>query len=259
VSADPGQWQTTPGCPPAGGILYHWQNVAPFAIEEVSQFRAEPPPSLTSSRYRRAYNEVKAVGSVASAERSEQWSQVARFYNAVLAVGVWNPVARQLSLARGTGLSGNARAFALLNMAIADALVAVMETKYQYTFWRPETAIRAADADGNPRTDPDPSFAPFITSPCFPSYPSAHAAGSNAARRVVEKIWGNDRHEITVSDPAMPGVVLRYTKLRHITDDIDGARIYGGIHFRFDQEAGAQQGRRIGSFVVRNTLRRVKD
>jgi hypothetical protein len=148
------------------------------------------------------------------------------------------------------------RAFALLMMAISDGLVASMETKYHYVLWRPYTAIRAGDIDGNRRTDPDPLWTTFIPTPCFPSYPSAHATGSNAGRAIAEKIFGRGEHNITLSHPSIPDVTLHYTKFSQITDDIDDARVFGGIHFRFDQEAGARQGRRVGSFVFKNNLRR---
>jgi hypothetical protein len=159
----------------------------------------------------------------------------------VLAVGVWNRVAQQLSAGDGRSLVEHARAFALLNMAIADALVSVMETKYHFRFWRPETAI--------------PGFVPFVPTPCFPSYPSAHASASYAARAIVQRFWGGDGHALVLTTPSMPDVVLQYATLRAITDDIDDARVYGGIHFRFDQDAGAHQGRRIGAYVYARTLR----
>jgi hypothetical protein len=142
-------------------------------------------------------------------------------------------------------------------MAISDGLVAVMDTKYEYVFWRPETAIRAADLDGNRRTEADAGFVPFITAPCFPSYGSAHAAASYAARAVAESVLGDDETEMVLSTPAVPGVVLEYSTYEEITEDIDNARVYGGIHFRFDQRAGARQGRKIGAWVVKHHLRPV--
>jgi hypothetical protein len=162
---------------------------------------------------------------------------VARFYAAVLNVQTWNPVARQIALAQKRSLSENARAFSLLNIAMTDALISVFDTKYQYTFWRPETAIAAAHEDDNPATDSDPAFTPFITTPCHPSYTSAHAITGGAARRVLERIYGRGPHAIELSSPAVPDVRLQYTSLQEIADDIDDARIYGGIHFRFDQRA----------------------
>jgi hypothetical protein len=222
-----------------------------------SQFRLGPPPTLTSNRYARSYNEVKEVGGVGSAQRPKDRSDVAQYYAAVSPVGVWNPAARQLSAAQPMSLSQNARAFALLNMAMSDGAVATFDTKYAYNFWRPETAIRSGSLDGNNKTDPDATFLPFIVTPCFPGYPSAHATLSNAARDVLELIYGTGRHSITLSNAAVPGVILNYGKLEQITDDIDDARIFGGIHFRFDQEDGTGLGLRIGNFVYRHNLRQV--
>jgi hypothetical protein len=258
-SAAPGEWQLTPSCAAAGGILLHWRNVTPFGIPTSDAFRSDPPPTLTSSEYEKDYAEVKAVGSAGSTLRPQDRSDVARFYNAVLAVGTWNPTARQVAAAQGRTLSQNARTFALLNMAISDGLVAVMETKYHYTLWRPETAIRNGNIDGNPNTDPDFGFVPFITTPCFPSYGSAHAAASYAARGILQRILGAAGHSIVLSSAAVPGVVLAYSSFKQITDDIDDARVYGGIHFRFDQEAGAKQGGRIAAYIQSRFLRPLSD
>ena len=255
TSSDPGQWRPTPSCPPAGGILLHWRNVTPFGIQSSNQFRSEPPPALTSKKYAFDYNEVKTVGDINSIERPPDRTDVARFYAVSSPVAVFNPAARQIIAEHDASLSENARTLALINMAISDALFSVFDTKYYYTLWRPETAIHAGDLDGNPRTDPDLSFVPLITTPCFPSYPSAHASASYSAREVLEHLFSSGRHSITLSNPALPGVILNYRRLQEITDDIDDARVYGGIHFRFDQEAGARMGRRVGAYVYRHQLR----
>jgi hypothetical protein len=257
TSTEPGVWQPTPACPPAGGVLLHWRNLTPFGITEVEKFRSAPPPPLTSRRYARDLNEVKEVGGIDSPYRPAQKADVARFYAAVLAVATWNPAVAQATLRERHSLSFNARLFALLNMAMSDALVAVMDTKYEYGFWRPETAIRDADRDGNRWTQAEPAFMPFVTTPCFPSYGSAHAAASYAARVVAESVLGDDEKEMILSNPAVP-IVLEYTTFEEITEDIDDARVYGGIHFRFDQRAGARQGRKIGDWVVKRHLRPVR-
>ncbi len=254
ASSDPGVWQATPTCPPAGGILRHWQNVTPFGVESNAQFRSDPPPALWNPQYARDYDEVARVGAIDSQDRPQDRADVARLYNSLLAVGTWNGVARQLAGADPHSLSEHARVLALLNMAIADALTTVMESKYHYDFWRPETAIRAGDADGNERTIARTDYVPFIATPCFPSYPSAHASGSYAGRSILERVWGGGGHSIVISHPAVPGVEVRYTSLKQITDDIDDARIFGGIHFRFDQEAGGKQGRSVGQYVFAHYL-----
>jgi hypothetical protein len=256
---DPGEWQPTPGCPAAGGVLKHWGKVTPFGLESASQYRSEPPPPLDSRRYARDLNEVQEVGSATSTARPQYKTDIARFYNAVLAVATWNPAVSQVAMTHKMSVSERARLFALLNMAISDALVSVMETKYEYTLWRPETAIHNADRDNNPKTDADPAFQALIAAPCFPSYGSAHAAGSYAARQVAETFFGDRRVEILLSNAAAPGIVLDYDSFEEITDDIDDARVYGGIHFRFDQRAGARQGRRVGRWVYAHYLKPVRD
>jgi hypothetical protein len=254
-TTDPGVWQPTQ--PLFGpGILLHWQNVAPFGIKRSDQFRSGPPPALTSRRYRRDYDEVKAVGD-ASSIRPQDRTDVARFFAVVPPTQVLNRAALLVSAAQGKSLSENARGFALINMAISDASVAVFETKYFYVFWRPVTAIQTGDSDGNPRTEPDPSWTPFIATPSFPGYPSAHASASGAGRRIAERLYGPVGHVITLSHPAIPDVTLQYTTFRDITDDIDDARVYSGIHFRFDQEAGSQQGDQVGAYVYTHNLRRM--
>ncbi len=257
TSSDPGEWQLTPSCPETGGTFFHWQDVVPFAIQSSSQFRSDPPPGLTSTEYTKVYDEVMAVGAEEpDPYRPPDRTLVARFYAAVVPVVVWDQVAQQLAVASGTSLSENARAFALIDMAISDALVSVMETKYYYTFWRPETAIHDADSDANPDTIPDVTFKPFILTPCFPSYPSAHGSGSYAGRRVVQEIWGAAGHSIDlVAPPAANLPSMHYTALKQITDEIDDARVYGGIHFRSDQDAGGRQGWRIGQYVIAHWLR----
>jgi hypothetical protein len=255
-SAQPGEWQVTPSCPPVGGILLQWQNLRPFGIETTHQFRAARPPTLKSKQYARDYNEVKRVGSADSVFRTQDRADVAQFYAATSPVPVWNAAASQVAVEQSRSMSESARALALVNMAISDAQASVFETKYRYRFWRPETAIRAGDTDGNLLTRGDPTFMPFVLTPCFPSYASAHGSSSGATREVLERVFGPRHHSITLSNPAVAGVVLQYSTFRQITSDIDDARVYGGIHFRFDQEAGAKQGRQVGAYVHRNTLRR---
>ena len=135
-------------------------------------------------------------------------------------------------------------------MAMADGSIAVFDTKYFYNRWRPVTAIWNADLDDNHRTDPDPTWLPLIATPPFPSYSSAHATLSGAARAVLERAFGKHGLAITLTNPQL-GLVLNYTSWRQITDDIDDARVYGGIHFRFDQEVGAHQGRKVGKYILR--------
>lgn len=254
TSTDPGVWQATPSCTAAGGAFYQFRNMEPFGMRSSDQFRLGPPPALPGNRYTRTFDEVKAAGSTTSTQRPPDRAEVARFYAAVAPVAVWNGAARQLSTAQGKTLAENARIFALINMALSDGAVATFDTKYHYVFWRPETAIHDATFDGNDRTDPDAAWAPYIVTPCFPGYPSAHATLSNAAREVIEEVYGYGQISITLTSAAVPGVTLTYTSLPQITEDIDDARVYGGIHFRVDQDAGSALGRRVGRYVFSHNL-----
>jgi hypothetical protein len=248
----PGVYQPLPGQTPA---LPAWGLVTPFALVDGSQFRLPPPPGLHTRKYADAYNEVKLLGSVNSAFRPLDRTNVAKLYNAASPVQIWNSAARQASAAQGLTLSQNARVFARLGMAMGDAAIACWDTKYHYDFWRPQAAIRGGDTDGNDLTERDPDWLPLIATPAHPSYASGHATVSGAAAAVLRRAFGKDGHAITISHSSLPSIVLNYTAWEQITDDIDDARIYGGIHFRFDQDFGAKQGHAVGVFVLENYLR----
>jgi hypothetical protein len=259
----PGEWQATISCPIVNGIAvgvaFQWQYVTPFGIANASDFLLDPPPALTGNRYAKTYNEVMTVGSIDSTVRSQDRTNVALFYAASSPTQVFNQAAEQVALQMGRSLSENARALALINMAMSDSLVTAFLNKYHYNFWRPETAIHNGDEDGNPKTTGDPNWTPFVTTPCFPSYPSNHGSASNGAAEVMRRLYGEAGHAITLTNPALPSIVLQYTSFKQITDDISDARVYGGIHFRTDQDAGARLGRAVGATVYKNNLLPVRD
>jgi hypothetical protein len=199
------------------------------------------------------------VGSATSTARPPDRTNVAVFYAATSPTQVFNQAAQQVAVQQGRSLSENARALALINMATNDSLVASFLNKYTYNFWRPETAIHAGDADGNPKTMGDPTWAPFIATPCFPSYPSNHGSASNGAASVLRRLYGEAGHSITLTNPAVPSIVLQYSSFKQITDDISDARVYGGIHYRFDQMAGERLGKAVGRSVYKNNLRRTHE
>jgi membrane-associated phospholipid phosphatase len=199
------------------------------------------------------------VGSLDSTERPPDRSDVATYYAATSPTQAFNQAARQIAQEQRRSLSENARALAFINMAINDSVVAAFFNKYHYNFWRPETAIHAGDTDGNPKTEADPDWQPFIVTPCFPSYPSNHGSAANAAAAVMRRLYGEAGHSMTLSNTAVPTIVLQYTSFRQITDDISDARVYGGIHYRTDQNAGALLGLAIGIEVYKHNLRPVHD
>ena len=252
----PGVYQLTTGCTAA--IAYNWSSVTPFGIPRASNYLLGPPPDLTSEAYTKAYDEVMAVGEINSVRPLDR-TNVALFFAATSPTQAMNQAAREVAQEMGGSLSQNARALALINMAINDSLVASFFNKYLYNFWRPATAIHAAASDGNPNTDQDPDWAPFITTPCFPSYPSNHGSAVNAAGEVLRRLYGEAGHSMTLTTPSLPNIVLRYYSFKEIANDVSDARVYGGIHFRTDQEAGADLGRAVGTAVYKNNLRPVHD
>ncbi len=251
----PGQWQPTPPSHlPA--TLPRWGRVATFGIRHGAQFRVNPPPALRSGKYAKDLAEVRSVGAVNSPMRPADRTDVARVFAVRTVVNLYHPIARQLSAAEGLTLSQNARLFALVAMAGADALISSMESKYHYNVWRPVTAIQQAAFDGNPATQPDPQWASLIATPAFPSYPSNHATAAAASLTVLRHFFGKSNLNITL--PPVDGIVLTYQSFDDIAADIDDARVCGGIHFRYDQEAGSRQGGHVGRYILQHELRRFR-
>ena len=248
-AAAPGVYQLTTGC--SAAIAYNWQFVTPFGIRSASDFMLGPPPALTSEAYTKAYNEVMTVGAIDSTERPQDRANVVLYFAAASPTQAMNQAASEVAEEQGRSLTENARALALMNMAINDSLVASFLNKYYYNFWRPVTAIHDADSDGNPKTEADPDWVPFITTPCFPSYPSNHGSAVNAAAEVLRRLYGEAGHAITLTNPAVPTIILEYDSFREICNDVSDARVYGGIHFRTDQEAGADLGKAVGAAIYK--------
>lgn len=257
TSNEPYQWQLTAGCSAAGGVLLHWPNLRTFGIADATAFLADPPPALSSPQYARALNEVQRVGALNSTARPKDRTDVAQFYAASSPAYIFNMAARQISDAEGRSMLHLARALALVNMAISDAAVASFNSKYHYTTWRPETAIHNADVDDNPRTEADATWQPLIVAPCFPAYTSNHASLSGAGAEVLRRIYGEGGHPISITNAAFPTLVYNYSTFNQILADIDDARVFGGIHFRFDQDAGGKLGRAVATAVYKDNLRKI--
>jgi hypothetical protein len=260
--SQPGDYHLTTGC--ATAMFYNWQNVTPFGIADATDYLLPSPSELSSNRYAKDFFEVQTVGSATSTERSQDRAEVVRLYAATSPSFALMMAARQIAAAKGTSVSENARALALIQMAINDALVASFMNKYHYNYWRPETGIRNGAGDGNDKTEGDSLFATFIGTPCFPSYPSNHASGTGGGLEAMRRLFGAAGHDITVTNsvPALgslPAAVItrHYTQLNAISADVDDARVYGGIHWRSDQVAGNVLGRAVATEVIKNNLRPV--
>jgi membrane-associated phospholipid phosphatase len=227
-----GEWRPTPpGFLPGAGPQF--ANMTPWVISSPSAFRPGGPPALTSSQYAADVNETKSMGSNSSATRTTDQTTFAVFWNTSTASFFWNTVAVLLGAEHHTTLSDNARLLALLNTAMADAAIACWEAKYHYVAWRPITAIRLADTDGNPATDPDPAWTPLLTTPNHPEYPSGHSSVSGAAAAVLSDYFGENSAFSIYSDAAgEEGVVRSFSSFSTALEEIKNARVYGGIHFR---------------------------
>ena len=266
TSSANGVWQTTPSCPATGGQFYQWQDVTPFGISDPADFLLPAPPSLTSNQYLKDYNEVKSVGDVDSTDRSTDRTDNARLYAATSPTFALSMATRQIAAAQGLSMTASARALALIMMGSNDSLIASFYNKYHHNFWRPETAIQRGATDGNDKTEGDSGYVPFITTPCFPSYPSNHASGTNGGLEMMRRLFGAAGFDITITNtvPALrdlPSATFtrHYSQLKQIADDVDDARVYGGIHFRFDQDGGNTLGRAIASEIFKNYLRPVEE
>jgi hypothetical protein len=249
----PGQWRPTPpGFASGAGVQFSY--MTPWAMSSPSQFRPAGPLLLTSAQYAADVNEVKDLGSLMSMTRTADQTEIARFWNGNTPVG-WNRIAVSVSEQNDLSLSQNARLLALLNVAMADAVIACWEAKYHYSFWRPITAIRLADTDSNPGTTEDPAWTPLLTTPAHPDYPSGHATVSRSAKSVLAAYFGDETAFSTTTE-IMPGVTRSYTSFSQAVDEAFNARIYGGIHFRTACRDGQATGAQVGDLVVETVAQR---
>jgi hypothetical protein len=258
---EPDDWQPTP---PAFGpaLLPQFATLPPFALTSPDQFRAAPPPSITSDAFTRAFDEIKAVGAVNSTTRTADQTAIAKYWAGPLGTvqppGQWNRIARGVALEQGNSLSDNARLFALLNFSMNDALIAAWDTKFTYNFVRPVTAIRNAANDGNPDTGADPAWTPLLTTPGHPSYMAAHSTLSASAATVLGSFFCDDSIAFTdTSEVAAGGATITrsFRGFWEAAEKAGASRVYGGIHWQFDNQAGLKAGRDVGRFVSNHLLR----
>lgn len=249
----PGAWQPTPPGNLAAA-LPHWQNVTPWMMTSNDQFLSAPPPALNSVTYALDYNEVKDWGGTVSALRTADqtdnaivWASTTSSRSAVLP---WQDVGIELAQAAGMGTTEAARMLALLQMGNADTIIAVWDTKYFYDFWRPVTAIRGGDIDGNPATISDATWTSRLTTPNYPSHSSGVAAVAGNAQAVLSGFFG-DSNNFCISAAAGQRC---YNSFSTAADSAALARIHGGMHYRFETDAGLLQGRSIGRFALENAL-----
>jgi PAP2 superfamily len=250
----PGDYQSTPPNLPPQPQFTGWAKVTPFALQLASQFRPGPPPDLTSSTYADALNEVQSLGIRRSTTATIDQQITGRFWNGAIQ-NYWNEIAQGAALASNLTTAQSARLFALLNFAFADSVIAFYDAKYTYNFWRPVTAIRAADTDNNPATTVDPNWLPEVgnTTP-DPSYPGAHAVISTAAANVLDSFFGTDQFSFSITSEVLAGIQRSFTSFSSAAQEAVLSRIFAGVHFRTDLTSGSQLGADVANFVVTNFL-----
>jgi len=269
----PGVWRPTVSF---GGLVLpalspQWGMVTPFALLTGSQFRPPAPPALNTPQYAAEVNQVQALGRSDSKVRTPEQTEIALFWGygpgSATPPGHWNQIAQSVARDRHIwddddhrpfafdAIERNARLFALLNIALADAAIVSWDCKYVYVYWRPITAIQEADADGNPATTADPSWQPLLPTPPFPEYTSGHSTFSGAAATVLAYFFGEDRIRFSVGSDDLPGVTRSYKSFSEAAFESGLSRIYGGIHFMSANIQGLSTGAAVGTYVAWNFLR----
>jgi len=259
-----GEWRPTPsllpGSPPslAPGLTPWVATVRPFTMTRDSQFRIGPPPDLTSKEWAHDYNEVKSVGSLQSTTRTAEQTDIGYFW-ADSGPILWQNALRYISGNYLNDTGASARMYALAEAALADAQIACWDSKYFYDFWRPITAIRLGDQDGNPSTEVDANWQPLINTPNFPEYPSGHAAISGAISHMLRLFFGSDAlsFPMTTTNAMALQKTRTFTRLSQAEQEVVDARVYVGIHYRTSDTTARAQGRRVSNWVFRHYFRPV--
>jgi hypothetical protein len=230
----------------------NWGKRKPWVMTAGDQFRPGPPPGLTSETWARDYNEIKALGARNSTQRTPEQTAIAKFWEATAPAVYW-PVARSVAAMPGRDVTENARLLAVAAMAMEDALVAVFDAKYTYILWRPITAIRNGDLDGNDATERDPGWTPFIDTPMHPEYPCAHCIVSASLGAVLEaELGGRPSPKLSSASSTAGGAVRTWASVGEFVQEVAVARIYDGVHYRNSTEVGTGMGKKIGELAVKS-------
>lgn len=258
----PGVWRPTPsylpGPPPSfAPMAFPWlAEVTPFMVRSADQFRAEPPPVLNSGRYAKDYNEVKALGSLNSTERTVEQTQIARFWSDN-PIAQWNRALRTIAETHLDNSGDIARLFALAWLAAADGLITTWDSKLHYVYWRPVTAIQEGNAGRNAKTAGDPNWQPLVNTPNYPEYSAGAPALSGSMTEILRRYFGTDKFafSLTSTHPLANPNVRTYSRLSDAAEEHANARIYQGIHFRSGSEAGRKVGENVAKWIFHHALR----
>jgi hypothetical protein len=252
AGTNPGDYRSTPPNFPTPAFTT-WGQVTPFVLDRGDQFRPGPPPSLTSDAYAAAIDEVQSLGSATSTTRTADQTEIGTFWNPPIQ-NFWNQIAQTVALAHHSDLPTTARLFAALNLSFADSAIAFYDAKYTYRLWRPVTAIRLGDSDGNPSTVADPNWLPLSgNTAADPSYPGAHSTISAAGADVLTSFYHHGQ-DFSVTSTALPGVTRSFTSFTAAAEEAGLSRIFSGQHTRLDHVAGAKLGHDVARFVLHNAL-----
>jgi hypothetical protein len=244
---DPGEYRpTAPAF--AAAVFTHWPTVLPFVVDRADAFRPAAYPGLSGDAYAAAIKEVMSRGQDVSTSRIVDQTIQAKFWGAPI-WNYWNEIAQSVVVAGSSDIATVAHLFAALNLAFADAVIAFYDAKYHYRVWRPITAVRFADSDGNRSTTADPAWNPLAATPADPSYPGAHSVISEAGATILTRFYGPAR-PVTVTSEVLPGVTRVFQRFQEAAEEAGRSRIYAGVHTRIDHEAGQLLGRDVARFVA---------
>jgi len=227
--------------------------IKPWTMEKGSQFRPQPPPALDSEVWTRDVNEIKELGSINSKIRTQEQTEIGRFWF-LTGPRTYTPLVQQVAEAKRMDLVDCARLYALVSMATSDAYIAVFDAKYAHNFWRPITAIRNADLSSNQATPRDASWSPLGVTPLHPEYPCAHCIVAAAVAEVLQRAAGDDIGDLTLTSALAPGLTRKWQRLEDYSNEVSLARIYAGFHYRFSTETAKFMGRKIGEQVAKTQL-----
>jgi hypothetical protein len=250
---------TTPGVwiPTTPPLFAQYAQAKPWVLKSADQFRPGPPPALPSALYARDYNETKDVGGVKSTARTPEQTAAVKFWTQANLGPAWQKAAREMTAAKKLELADSARFLALLNMGIANTFINDWDAKFAYNFWRPVTAIRNGDQDGNDATERDAGWTPLNATPMHPEYPSQAAIICGTVMAVFEHVLGPDLSlAFTAVDSADPKVTRAFTSLKQLDEEHRNVRVWGGIHFRNSLDVGADMGRKIAAYLIEHSLKK---
>ena len=249
---------TTPGAyvPTAPPLWEQYARAKPWVIKSADQFRPGPPPALSSAEWARDYNEVKSLGGTKSTARTPEQTEAVTFWENVNFGPAWQAAARELAIQKEMPLADCARLFALLNMSLANAYIVNWDAKYTYNFWRPVTAIRNGDQDGNDATERDAAWTSLNPTPMHPEYPSQATINAMIASAVLESVFGPAKAiPFTATDVRDPKRTRQFASLAEMAEEQKNVRVWGGVHYRFAIRTSEEVGPKIAAYMIENTLK----